>query len=1285
MTPASAGPDTPLRRLVAAYKLRLLRAGERLGVQSETWGQGITISREAEENLLAGDDEYRLSPYPYPGLRSFDPEEGEIFFGRERNVREVQSRLAAQRIVVVLGGSGSGKSSLLRAGLLPYLNTTQRIPGRDGSWYKAEFRPRMDPLGELVEALVEQWLLPLVDLKVSTLTKAMGLPEGVAKEDAREQLRRELRARFFDGDKAKPREDVLNAFLDITSKDLDKYDHAASEGLRVPGPSMMILLDQLEEIFRPEISPDARASLLNLIVDLHNRVTERSDKGSVFLAITLRSEELHRCAEHRNLADVINNSLYLLELLDPGERADRSDLHRAIVQPARNVFDDWGLSYDRNCPDAPFAEGMPARLLAGSIRSSAEIEHRPDQLPLLQHALQATWHAAMRRWSTGNDDEKMPTIERSDLPGSEGATGEAPDLGACLRVRADKAAKRAANRFAEVGQTSPEVGEAALQAAFRALARRDDNGTWARRFAEPADINSFMAADPALARMPESLRRDALRGALDVFVLRGYLSGGHGRPYDISHEALIRNWPKFREWLREPEEVAYALGRILAEVDPKKFLSANDAAKMELIPADVAGKIALLGGEGRLPSNWAADQIAAALAKPGTRQRWGAAKKDALLKIVRLSALANDLRERAGLAKQEEKFKEQKRASELKQARILTRRTVYALVAVSILAAVALVQTWYANKQERFANEQAGIANDRLAVLQLRATFEVLNDTEQSLASARLDANSKLMRLFQNRRDAARARSNPNQPNQKTAATKEQKGSGLDQQIQDVEKERERSLENLKQYVTRRSQIVTQINAANAKHWSALGEAERKNRIDIVVRALQDSTLRPENRLRVALLATAAIPADYLSLSLNQALRNAIRGYWQFGFFHPPGASQVWGVAVDPKNAHRAAVGDDNGVVWLWDPLDPSKPPDAFSAADGVVNSVAFSADGRWLAATYRTNGAVLWDLETRKTICPLRHVGAGEGGAYGVALHGTTLAVAGGDGKVYLWDVSKHDQGCPDRQWSGRSERSGLIFGVAFSPDGSRLAAASEDGTVTVWRDKSPKKTNREFELDRQYEIPNTVMFAAGFSPDGQTLAATGADGIGRLWDLRNPEGGVSKETARIPSNKEGTSSSNVDTIGQVAFSLNEEWVVASAKAGGSAIGAGPRTGSELWSLDGGDQELFGIAFSPDSQYLLTGNVRGVVGASVILPGEVIKTNRDALLAAGFRALVNVNVLSADECNVVRNMRVPIFALAGIPKDNDSQGTGACRIPFLESVPQDALSTAFGNFGPTN
>src|SRR5262245_23942672 len=105
------------------------------------------------ENPSAAISSRRLTPRPYPGLKSFAPEEAGVFFGRSDEVRKVASRLDRNNVLVVLGGSGSGKSSLVRAGLLPHLGSLGKLPERPGRWYVAEMRPGTNPTGMLVEAV----------------------------------------------------------------------------------------------------------------------------------------------------------------------------------------------------------------------------------------------------------------------------------------------------------------------------------------------------------------------------------------------------------------------------------------------------------------------------------------------------------------------------------------------------------------------------------------------------------------------------------------------------------------------------------------------------------------------------------------------------------------------------------------------------------------------------------------------------------------------------------------------------------------------------------------------------------------------------------------------------------------------------------------------------------------------------------------------------------------------------------------------------------------------------
>jgi hypothetical protein len=84
---------------------------------------------------------------PYPGLRPFEQEEWTIFFGREQMIDEVIDRLAQNRLVLIHGASGSGKSSLVRAGVLPKLALQYRR--HDAPWLTCAMRPSGGPLWNL--------------------------------------------------------------------------------------------------------------------------------------------------------------------------------------------------------------------------------------------------------------------------------------------------------------------------------------------------------------------------------------------------------------------------------------------------------------------------------------------------------------------------------------------------------------------------------------------------------------------------------------------------------------------------------------------------------------------------------------------------------------------------------------------------------------------------------------------------------------------------------------------------------------------------------------------------------------------------------------------------------------------------------------------------------------------------------------------------------------------------------------------------------------------------------
>ena len=97
---------------------------------------------------------------PYPGLRQFSRDEADYFFGREEQIDQLLDKLAETHLLAVLGISGSGKSSLVRAGLLPALASGVLIPPEppaasvEPRWSIAELRPGDRPFQRLAEVLI---------------------------------------------------------------------------------------------------------------------------------------------------------------------------------------------------------------------------------------------------------------------------------------------------------------------------------------------------------------------------------------------------------------------------------------------------------------------------------------------------------------------------------------------------------------------------------------------------------------------------------------------------------------------------------------------------------------------------------------------------------------------------------------------------------------------------------------------------------------------------------------------------------------------------------------------------------------------------------------------------------------------------------------------------------------------------------------------------------------------------------------------------------------------------
>jgi WD40 repeat protein len=566
-------------------------------------------------------------------------------------------------------------------------------------------------------------------------------------------------------------------------------------------------------------------------------------------------------------------------------------------------------------------------------------------------------------------------------------------------------------------------------------------------------------------------------------------------------------------------------------------------------------------------------------------------------------------------------------------------RWAFGGVAAVIVVAAATVGYLHWDKDRQLASASA----DAL----LQNGLARLDYIDLQILRLQLDADARWERASQFWEDALGAR----QSNNLNRAFATERG------FERAEEERNKILSNIATLAEDRDDIVRAISDGSARLYRKLDEQHRRQITLNVLERLRNLSLTPESKLRIALYSVAAIPEN--EEPLNEELRASIAKFRLRSLFKPPGSHQVWAVAFNPVDQKQAAVGDNLGVVWLWDPMDgpKGKPTKTFLAAGDFVNGLAFSPDGTKLAASYRKSGAVVWNLATNKELCPLGRrtrpggeVSSSGANNYGVAFapDGHTLAVAG-ERSLQLWDLDK--EGCPLK--SNPFLQEDEVFGVAFGSPSDLVAAAGGNGTVTVWELNQPDKLRKFFGSHKR-----AAMLAVGFDPtDSALMAASAADGHGFVWNIDTgaetelpPRGGV---------------------VGQIAFSPDGKWLVATATDKGEVIVLDPRGKDKPDQLVGGSKNaISGIAFSPDSKFLLIGDLGGAVRLWSVDAEQDIPGDRDTLIKLGAQHIAqhmaDLN-LTDDECKVLREMRIPLFMLAD---KNLEMEDHFCRIPYLGPRP---------------
>ena len=272
---------------------------------------------------------------PYPGLRPFSDSESHLFFGRDRQTNEILRRLRSHRFVAIIGTSGCGKSSLMRAGVLPAIHAG-RLPAKGVQWLVATMRPGSQPIRNLANSLAESLGVDQAadDPSQSDPTDVF---EATLKRSSRGLV--QLIANKLG----------LGEFISEDAEPTEKF-------------SLLILVDQFEELFRyaEETSSGEATAFVRLLLE-----ASQDPAVPIHIAITMRSDFFGECAQFPGLPELINDCQFLVP------RMTRDELKSAITAPAE-----------------VYGATIAPRLLSHLVN---DVGDDPDHLPVLQHALSMTW------------------------------------------------------------------------------------------------------------------------------------------------------------------------------------------------------------------------------------------------------------------------------------------------------------------------------------------------------------------------------------------------------------------------------------------------------------------------------------------------------------------------------------------------------------------------------------------------------------------------------------------------------------------------------------------------------------------------------------------------------------------------------------------------------------------------------------------------------------------------------------------------------------------------------
>lgn len=1094
---------------------------------------------------------------PYKGLRPFTEADAADFFGRDQLIQELLARLAESgdlaRFLAVVGPSGSGKSSVVRAGLVPALRRGG-LPGSD-RWFIAELLPGRHPFAELEGAL---------------LRIAVRRPAGALRELICADVRGLLRA---------------------------------VELILPPDPAVeaLLVIDQLEELFTLVEQEELRAAFLNTLV-----TAVLDPESRVRIVTTLRADFIDQPLRYVDFGELIRQRTEFVLPLTPDE------LEQAIVRPAEragvrlakglvativhDVGDQPGMLpllqhslselFDRR-------EGRTlTRATYGAIGGvSGSLARRAEELYAgLNSAGQAYARELFLRLVTpgeGTEDTRRRVLraELEDL-GAGKAAGVIDLFGRYRLLTFDR----------DPLTRGPTV-EVAHEALLRAWGRLRQWLNTARADIRQQRLVASAAAEWSAAGRDESfLLRGARLEQVAAWAAASQVGLAAGERAFLDASIAANAAQAASEEARRTRELTTA--RQLAETESRRAAeSARSAARLRrlayglaamLVAAAAMASFALVQRNTAQRNFERAEQVRLAAQAQIALDNGEGGNLPALLALRSLRYGYTPEADAALLAALRRGF-----------ARQIFRGHTTTLGQVRISPDGRTALTSSADHTSRLWDARTGQELRRFthdgrvnnAVFSPDGRFVLTDSADTTVRLWDAGTGAELQRFAREEAESYGAQFSPD-------GTQIVFGDGVVAILWDIAGQRE--LRRFSGHTGSLTWIdfspdgrylITASDDQTARIWDLAGGQELRQLVGHTSSVL-GANFSPDGRY--ALTASFDRTARLWDVASGAEVQRFV-GHTDLLYdavFSPDGSmvltssndrtARLWDVAsgselrqfvghtggVFPSafspNGEFVLTGSADRTAKLWDVAQTNEPrrfaPTIRAHAANLL-TVRLSDDGHSVLAT----GQVMlsqWELAS-SAVAAERPLLVSAANAQALSPEGAILLSAHSDGLVRVWDTNS---GAELRAIAGHN---GQVWAIAVAADGRMALSGGEDGVARLWDLTSGAELQR---LDT-----HDAIRAAALSPDGRVALTGGEDGIARLWDVA---GG---QELRALAGHSGV-------IRAAAFSPDSRLALTGGEDGVARLWE-VASGRELRALAGHSAAILAAAFSPDGRYALTGS----------------------------------------------------------------------------------------------